>query len=275
MKIFQIYTLDSSALNTSGIPGNGMSQCTVCSLLVLAEYYSCPPALTPTGVWSPLQSQPNQTNVRTSYRHRSNTLARPCRQAPVRRLLDNGKSQRNFRSSAHDLCDYAAQKRGKGKMSRLWIQPSCLHYLQVAGAEPLIIDRSKAHSEGSLLPWLDRSSSSWFRYRLDGSPSWLLMSPPSLLHGSWLVDLASQGGRCGSVRAWTSSLGAPHAWLPTTCIPLSPPFLPNRALHINLSSWISIDRLAPSTASSTIMLPPLFVVTHPLSSLAVVRVLTR
>lgn len=182
MKIFQIYTLDSSALNTSGIPGNGMSQCTVCSLLVLAEYYSCPPALTPTGVWSPRQSQPNQTNVRTSYRHRSNTLARPCRQAPARRLLDNGKSQRNFRSSAHDLCDYAAQKRGKGKMSRLWIQPSCLHYLQVAGAEPLIIDRSKAHSEGSLLPWLGLTGVAHHDFVIDSmahhhGSSWAL--PPS------------------------------------------------------------------------------------------------
>lgn len=230
MKIFQIYTLDSSALNTSGIPGNGMSQCTFCSLLVLAEYYSCPPALTPTGVWSPLQSQPNQTNVRTSYRHRSNTLARPCRQAPARRLLDNGKSQRNFRSSAHDLCDYAAQKRGKGKMSRLWIQPSrpCLHYLQVAGAEPLIIDRSKAHSEGSLLPWLGLTGVAHHDFVIDSmahhhGSSWAL-PPSSTGRDSWTLR-RREGGVAPSVP------GPPHWALPMPgslppAFPCRPPSYP-------------------------------------------------
>ena len=54
-----------------------------------------------------------------------------------------------------------------------------------------------------------------------------------------VVDLASQGGQC--LRAWASSLGALHAWFLPPAFPcrIAPT---NRALHINLSPWISIDR---------------------------------
>jgi hypothetical protein len=74
------------------------------------------------------------------------------------------------------------------------------------------------------------------------------------------VDLAShcrhrQGRRAASsgsasvagLDLWSPRVLA-HAWfvVPSACIPLSHPTKANRALHIDLSPRISIDRLAPA-----------------------------